>query len=145
MSLPTRNSNWPTLGVGSLLSNFFDDDRFFNSPWLRGQNMPAVNVKETESAYEIELAAPGFQKSDFNVAIENGILTISCEKKSQSEKSEETYTRKEFEYSSFSRSFNLPENVSDDDVEAHYENGVLKLTVSKKKEATKPKKAIDIK
>jgi HSP20 family protein len=143
MSLLTKNSNWP-IAMSSLLSNFFDDDRFV-SPWLRGQSVPAVNIKETDNAFEIELAAPGYDKSDFKVSIENGLLSIVGEKKSERESNEDNYKRKEFEYSSFTRSFNLPENATDDDIQARYENGVLKLSLGKKKETSKPKKAIDIK
>src|SRR5688572_407723 len=143
MSL-VRRSDWPALG-GTLLSDFFDDDRFFSSPWLRGQSMPAVNVKENEKNYEIEVAAPGFTKKDFNISIENKLLTISAEEKEESEKKENNYTRKEFGYTSFSRSFNLPENISEDNVQARYEDGILKLSLAKKDQAqAKPKKAINI-
>jgi HSP20 family protein len=139
-----KSSNWPTFG-STLLSNFFDDDRFFQSPWLRGQAVPAVNIKETEKNYEVELAVPGYDKKDFNITLDNGILTISAEKKEETEKKEDNYTRREFGYTSFSRSFNLPENVSEEDVQARYENGVLKLVVAKKDQTSaKPKKAIAI-
>jgi HSP20 family protein len=140
-----RRSDWPTLG-GSLLSDFFDDDRFFNSPWLKGQSLPAVNIRETEKNYEVELAAPGFNKKDFNISIENALLTISAEKKEEEEQKENNYTRKEFSFSSFSRTFNLPENISEDDIQAKYEDGVLKLVLAKKEVSqSKPKKAISIK
>jgi HSP20 family protein len=140
-----RRSDWPTLG-GSLLSDFFDDDRFFNSPWLKGQSLPAVNIRETEKNYEVELAAPGFNKKDFNVSIEKSLLTISAEKKEEEEQKENNYTRKEFSFSSFSRTFNLPENISEDDIQAKYEDGVLKLVLAKKEVSqSKPKKAISIK
>jgi HSP20 family protein len=145
MSLLTRKSNWPALGSGSMLSDFFDDERFFNSPWLRGQSMPAVNIREANDHYEVELAAPGYQKSDFNISTENGLLTISAEKKAEKEKKDDNYTRKEFEYSSFQRSFSLPENVSEEDIQARYEEGVLKLSIAKRKEQTKPRRAIDVK
>jgi len=140
-----RRSDWPALG-GSLLTDFFDDERFYQSPWLRGQNLPAVNVKENEKNYEIEVAAPGFRKNDFNVSVDNRILTITAEKKEETEKKDDNYTRKEFGYTSFSRSFSLPENISEDDIQARYEDGVLKLSLAKKDQAqAKPKKAISIK
>jgi HSP20 family protein len=140
-----RHSNRPTIG-GSMLSDFFDDDRFFYSPWLKGQNMPAVNIKDNEKNYEVEVAAPGYTKKDFNISIENGLLTISAEKKEETEKTEDNYTRKEFGYTSFSRSFALPENTSEEDVQARYEDGVLKLLISKRSQSpAKPKKAIEIK
>lgn len=140
-----RRSDWPMLS-GSLLSDFFDDDRFFNSPWLRGQTVPAVNVKENEKNYEVELAAPGYNKKDFNISVERGVLTISAERKEETEKKDDNYTRKEFGYTSFSRSFNLPENISDEDIQARYDDGVLRLSIAKKELAqAKPRKAIDIK
>jgi HSP20 family protein len=145
MTSLTRRSDWPLLS-GSLFNDFFDDDRFFNSPWLRGQSIPAVNVKENEKGYEVEVAAPGFNKKDFNVAIENNCLTISAEKKDEKEQKENNYTRREFGYTSFSRTFSLPENIHEEDIKAHYEDGVLKLSLAKKElSQVKPKKAIDIK
>ena len=141
-----RRSDWPSTVGGSLLSDFFDDDRFFTSPWMRGENLPATNIKETEKSYEIEVAVPGFKKSDINVAIDSGTLTISAEQKQEDDSNENNYKRREFSYKSFSRSFSLPENTSDEDVNARYEDGVLKLSVAKKKtENAKPKRAIQIK
>ena len=80
-----RHSHWPT-SRGSSLSDFFDDDRLFNTPWFRGQSMPAVNVKETDQAFEVELAAPGFSKKDFQISVEEGMLTVSAESKHDTEK-----------------------------------------------------------
>jgi HSP20 family protein len=130
---------------GNLLSDFFDNDRFFDSDWLKEQTMPAVNVKETEKSFDIELAAPGLSKKDFKINVDNGVLTISSEKKEEKEQKEKDYTRKEFSYSSFSRSFTLPENVNEDDVKANYEDGLLKLNVAKKVlTQPKTKKAIEV-
>ena len=145
MSLMKR-SEWPLLANGPWLSDFFDNDRFFDSDWLKQQSVPAVNVKETEKNFEIEVAAPGLSKKDFNITVDNGVLTISSEKKEEKEQKEKDYTRKEFSYSSFSRSFTLPENVNEDDVKANYEDGLLKLNIAKKVIATpKAKKAIEVK
>jgi HSP20 family protein len=140
-----KRSDWPFLMNGNLLSDFFDNDRFFDSDWLKKQSVPAVNVKETEKNFEIEVAAPGLSKKDFKIAVENGLLTISSEKREEKEEKEKDYTRKEFSYSSFSRSFTLPENVNEDDVKANYEDGLLKLNVAKKT-ITQPKvkKAIEV-
>jgi len=139
-----KRSDRPMLG-GSLLSDFFDDDRFFNSPWLSGQSMPAVNVKENDKNFEIELAAPGYNKNEFNITMEDGALTISAERKEENEKKEDKYTRREFGYSSFSRSFHLPKNISESDVKATFENGVLKLVINKRdSEKSNPKKSIQI-
>jgi HSP20 family protein len=129
MSLIKR-SEWPSSG-GSLLSNFFDDDRFFTSPWLRGQEIPAMNVRETDNNFEVELAVPGYKKEDFNVSVDNGILTISAERKQENEKKDDNYTRKEFSCSSFSRSFRLPEHVDQESIKANFKDGVLNLMIDK--------------
>ena len=125
-----KHSDWPTLR-GSLLSDFFDDDAFFNSP-LGRRSMPSVNIKETDKSYELEMAAPGYGKQDFNISIEDNMLTVSAEKKQEKEKTEEHYTRREFGYESFSRSFNLPANTNEDDIKARYEDGILRLSINKK-------------
>lgn len=145
MSLIKR-SEWPLLGNGSWLSDLFDNEKFFDSDWLKKQSMPAVNVKETEKNYEIELAAPGRSKKDFNISAENGVLTISSEQKEEKEQKEKGYTRKEFSFNSFSRSFSLPENANEDDIKANYADGILKLEVAKKViSQPKSKKAIEVK
>lgn len=138
MSLIKR-SEWPSLG-GSLLSNFFDDDRFFSSPWLRGTEMPAVNIKEHEKDFEVELAAPGYKREDFDLSIDNGLLTISAKRKEENEHKEDQYTRREFGYSSFTRSFQLPDHVDQENIQAKYEDGVLRLLLQKNEKA-KLKKA----
>lgn len=136
----------PTTLRGSLLSNFFDDENFLNSRWLRGREMPAVNIKESEKNVEIEVAAPGYEKKDFHIDVEDGILTISAEyKKTTDANGEDDYRRKEFECGSFSRSFTLPQNVKDEDINAKYENGILKLNIARREEPkSNPKKTIEI-
>ena len=104
-----------------------------------------VNVKENEKNFEIDLAAPGLSKKDFKVTADDGILTISSEKKEEGEKKENGYTRREFSYSSFSRSFVLPETANSEDVKASYEDGVLRLQIAKKAIAqSKLQKAIEV-
>jgi HSP20 family protein len=145
MSLIKRNE-WPLPGSGSWLSDFFDTEKFFDSDWLKNRTLPAVNVKETDKNYEIEVAAPGRTKNDFNISAENGVLTISSEKSEEMESQENDYTRKEFSYSSFSRSFTLPDNANEDEIKANYANGILKLEVAKKVlSQPKVKKAIEVK
>ena len=145
MSLIKR-TDWPLLGNGSWLTNFFDNDRFFDSDWIKKMNVPAVNVKETEKTFDVELAAPGLSKKDFKITAEDGILTVSSEKKEETEQKEKDYTRKEFEYSSFSRSFSLPQNANEEDIKAAYEDGVLKLSITKRVVSPpKSKKAIEVK
>jgi len=145
MALIKRNE-WPLLGTGSWLSELFDNEKFFDSDWMKNRAFPAVNVKENEKNYEIEVAAPGRSKKDFNISAENGLLTISSEMKEEKEQKEKDYTRKEFSYSSFSRSFALPENANEEDIKANYADGILKLEVAKKVTSQpKVKKAIEVK
>lgn len=101
------------------LSGFREEEDFMT--------MPAVNVRETESHYHLEVAAPGLQKEDFKVAVDNGILTVSAEKRKSAEDKTDHYTRREFRYASFQRSFHLPEGVKEEDIKASYANGVLTL------------------
>jgi HSP20 family protein len=143
MSLVKR-SEWP-LG-NSILADLFDNDRFFSSPWLSGRNMPAVNIKENEKNYEVELAAPGYDRTDFSISADHGLLTVSAERHEDKEKKEDSYTRREFGFSSFSRSFNLPTNANDEKIDARYADGVLKLTIEKIEDKNgKPRKQITIK
>ena len=124
-------------------NDFFDDPilkkRFDTENW-----MPAVNIADNKDSYEIEVAAPGIKKEAFNVVVEHGILTISGKGKKEEEEKEKNYTRKEFYSTSFSRSFTLPENVSEDDIKAEYHDGVLKLKLVKKMTKASPKKLIEI-
>ncbi len=132
-------------------SDLFDDDFFnFGLPTLpglpaRSAQIPAANVWEEDDKYHIELAAPGLNKDDLDVTVSNGVLTISAEKKEEDKEEQDQYTRREFSYRSFSRSFTLPENTREDDISAKYEDGILKVEVKKKeKEETKSQKKIDI-
>ena len=119
------------------LTDFFErntgfDDDFFNLE----KSVPAMNVKEHEDDFEIELAAPGFDKTDFEISLKDDILEVAAEKKAAQEEKEDEYTRKEFNYRSFRRSLQLPKTVDDSkDVKASYENGILKLQLMKKEEA----------
>lgn len=144
MSLIKR-SDWPLPGNGSWLSDFIDTERFFDSDWLKRGSLPAVNVTETDSTYELEVAAPGRSKKDFTITAEDGVLTIASEKREEKENKDKNYTRREFSYSSFSRSFALPDNVKEDDIKANYDDGILKLHISKKSiSQPKPRKAIEV-
>jgi HSP20 family protein len=107
-------------------------------------SVPAINIKESESHFEIEIAAPGQRKEDFRVALEKNMLTISTEKKSQSEDNEGRYTRREFGYSAFSRSFIIPDNVDQDKITANHTNGVLIVELPKMKPEKKEAKTIQV-
>ena len=99
--------------------------------------MPAVNIIENGNHYNISLAAPGLKKDDFKIGVEGNMLTISSEKEERKEEKEEKFTRKEYSYSSFSRSFTLPEDVNQDAIDARYEDGILNITLPRREEAKK--------
>lgn len=99
--------------------------------------IPSANIVENKDEYKISLAAPGFKKTDFNIDVNGNLLTISSEKEESKDEKDSRHTRREYNYSSFSRTFTMPDEVSKDKVEAVYEDGVLKLTLPKKEEAKK--------
>jgi HSP20 family protein len=124
-----------------LWNQVLSNDQFWN-----GKNMePALNIMEKDGKYEIELAAPGFAKKDFNITIEDGCLNISAEKSAEKEMEEDNYTRKEFAYNSFERNLQLPENVKEEDVKAQYKDGILSFKLTKKEHVSKSKpKVIEV-
>ena len=146
MNLVKRNSNSSSNG------NFFPSlmEEFFRPDWIGGMqqtnvSVPPVNIRETDNAFEVELSAPGKSKDDFNIELDNEMLTISSEQKTENTVEEGKFTRREFSHSSFRRSFTLPETVKEDEIKASYENGILKISLPKKEEALpKPKRMIDI-
>ena len=124
-----------------LMENFFNDN-FFGREYA--SFVPAINVAEETDKFRLELSAPGFEKSDLKIAIENGTLTISGEHKTEKETGEKNYTRKEFNYGSFQRSFTLPEDVNEEKIDAKYENGILKIVLPRKEEKTKSSREISV-
>ncbi len=130
--------------AGETVPSLFDD---FFKPWnewmgsggLWGKalTVPAVNISDNKDDYKVTVAAPGLKKSDFKIDVEGNMLVISSEKEEKKEEKEERFTRKEYSFSSFRRSFTLPDDVRQDKIEASYEDGVLKLTLPKKEEAKK--------
>ncbi|WP_317191768.1 Hsp20/alpha crystallin family protein [Fulvivirga marina] len=120
----------------SLFDDFFGRD-WFNAGVSAQPTMPAVNLKEKDDNFEVELAAPGMNKNDFKIELDNNLLTISCEKEEAHEEGEGQYARREFNYRSFQRSFTLPNTIESDKINAKYVDGVLKLTIPKKEEAKK--------
>ena len=132
----------------SLLSDFFDNDKFLSNRHLErefDQSLPAVNIKENSKEFDIDFAAPGFKKNDFKINLEENVLTISAEKEEEKKEENNRFTRKEFSYNSFSRSFTLPQTVNADKIDAKYNDGILKLNIPKKEESkTLPKKEIKV-
>ncbi len=110
---------------------------WLDEKWPFSTHTPAVNVRETDDNYEIKMAAPGLEKSDFKIDINGSLISISAEKDEKREEKEEGYSRKEYSYSSFSRSFTLPENIEKDKIDASYVNGELKLLLPKREDAKK--------
>jgi HSP20 family protein len=146
MLVKRKRSNGDFPAISNVLENFFGTDitNFFGSDIA--VNTPAVNVRETNDSYRVEVAAPGLKKEDFKVNIENNTLIISSEKESRKEEEQERFTRKEFSYTSFQRSFTLPETTDPEKIEAKYENGILNIRIPKKEMAiSKTPKKIDIK
>jgi len=105
--------------------------------WGREMNIPAVNIKDQKDDYLVSLAAPGLKKDDFNIDIDGNMLTISCEKEEKKEEKDVRFTRKEYNYSSFARSFTIPDEVNREKIDARYEDGLLKISLPKKEEAKK--------
>lgn len=149
MTIVKRNGNlqntFPVLFNDFFSRNMFDwgESNFSNT----GTTIPAVNIQETNEAFEVEMAAPGMKKNDFKIELEGTLLTISSETSNQTEEKEgEKYSRREFSYQSFQRSFTLSkEGLDAEKIKAKYENGVLHLTIPKKEEAKqKPPRLIQI-
>ena len=142
MKLIKKNDEW---GFPSVWEDFFNND-LFNLPTVasRGTTVPAVNISENDKDFVVELAAPGMKKDDFQVDLERNVLTISSEQKDEKQEEGKHYTRKEFSYQSFQRSFTLPESVNQDKIEATYNDGVLKIILHKKEEMIPKSKVIKI-
>jgi HSP20 family protein len=137
MNLVVRKPNYRAVSRPSSIDQVFDQffnrnlGDFFGSDFVN--DAPAVNVTELENQFKIELAAPGLEKGDFNIKVEEDQLTISAEQKHETEEKKEDgkFLRREFSFASFSRSFRLPENVDADNISANYNNGVLVLELPK--------------
>jgi HSP20 family protein len=147
MSIIKRNEFFPPF---SLFDDFFSRDlwnRAMTNSSSTNTTIPLVNIKEDNENFEVEMAAPGMDKKDFKVELDGNVLTITSEKEIQNEEKDgERFSRREFSYQSFQRSFQLPKEVVDaEKIEAKYENGVLRLVIPKKEEAKpRPPKTIQI-
>ena len=146
MNLIKRNpENW----LPSVLDDMFKNDWLGGTTGVNrvGTSIPAVNIQETEDNFIVEVAAPGKSREDFQIELDNDMLTISSEDRRENEVQENNgkYTRKEFSYSTFKRSFSLPESVDNEKIGSSYKNGVLEINLPKREEAkTQPKRMIEI-
>jgi len=140
---PDRKNN------GSLLPGFNDvfdsifNDTFFNDRMVT--RVPAANISETEDHYHVELAAPGLQKSDFKINLDRNVLNISVEQQTENSDVQKNYSKREFSYTSFVRSFTLPDSANAESIEASYTDGVLRIDISKREEAKAVRRQIVIK
>jgi len=131
----------------SIMRDFFNVGSFFDDGWLsRLENkFPAVNISENENEYDLELVVPGFKKEDIKIKVDDDLLTISAESKTESEKeNKKEYTRREYSYSAFTRSFYLPDNAKHDSIDAHFEDGVVKIKIPKSETQVKASKEVPI-
>jgi HSP20 family protein len=146
MTLVKFNNN---KGANALLPGFNDVfESIFNDTFLSDRivsRVPAVNISETDNAYHVELAAPGLSKQDFKINLDRNLLNISVENQSENREEGKRYNKQEFSFQSFVRSFTLPEAADHNGIEASYENGILKVEIKKKEEATLSSRQIELK
>lgn len=144
-TLVKSGGSFPSLvnkSVSSLFDDFLSKDLF---DWTDknftalGSNLPSVNLKETDTKLEVEMAAPGMKREDFKVEVDNGMLMISSEKEEEKEETrkKDNYVRREFNYQSFFRSFYLPDTIDENKIEAIYKDGILHVTIAKKPRSEK--------
>jgi HSP20 family protein len=141
----TLSKRMPSLFNDWMIPRSFLSPEFFDMEFpFKEMNVPSVNIKETEKEFLLELAAPGLERKDFKIEVENNVLTISAEKEEKKEEKNKEFTRKEFSYNTFTRSFTLPDNVKES-IDAKYENGLLMIHIPKKEIApVKPVKQIQV-
>ena len=135
---------YPARRFSSVLDNFFNNDfgQVFGND--HANSVAKVNVREEETAYFLEVAAPGLKKEDFQISVDKGLITIKAELKSENEENTPKYNRREFNYSSFSRSFRLSDSVDTENIAARYENGILEVSIPKREEVIRGAKEITI-
>lgn len=137
-----NSGNSLTTGLSDIFESMFNDS-FISDRMI--SRVPAVNVSESENDYHIEMAAPGLQKQDFKINLDRNILTVSVEQQMQSDTGNKQYTKREYAYNSFVRSFALPDSADDAHIDATYTDGVLNISVAKKEEAKRQVRQIEIK
>ncbi len=140
---PEKRSN------GALMPNFTDVfDTIFNDTFFNDRmtvRVPAANISESDNHYHVELAAPGLRKDDFKLNLERNVLNISVEKQNHDTEAQKNYNKREYSYTSWVRSFTLPESANAEQIEASYTDGVLKIDIAKREEAKAVRRQIEIK
>jgi HSP20 family protein len=146
MTLVKFNNN---KGANALLPGFNDvfesifNDTFFNDRMVA--RVPAVNISETADHYQVELAAPGLRKQDFKISLDRNMLNIAVENQTENSEEAKRCSKREFSYTSFVRSFTLPDHADHNRIEAHYEDGILLVDIAKKEEAKMASRQIELK
>ncbi|RAJ26387.1 Hsp20/alpha crystallin family protein [Pedobacter cryoconitis] len=135
-----RNSLMP--GFNDVFDSVFNDTFFADRMVSR---VPAANISETKDHYHVELATPGLKKEDFKLNLERNILNISVEKRKEEKQEERNFSKREYSYSSFVRSFTLPESANENGIQATYNDGILKIDIPKREEAKTVSRQIEIK
>ena len=146
MTLVKLANGHKNYGVNPFFNDVFDS--ILNDSFLSDKlssRVPAVNIAETESEFHIELAAPGLKKEDFKINLDKNILSVSAEKKTENTDEGKRYSKKEYSYNSFVRSFTLPDTIDHSKIDAEYTDGILKLNVAKKEEAKVQSREIAVK
>lgn len=128
-------------GFSDVFQNFFNDS-FLNDRMVT--RVPAANISESSDHYHIELAAPGLKKDDFKLQLDDHVLSISVEQMQNDKQQERSYSKREYSYSSFVRSFTLPESADEQQIDARYEHGILMIDIAKKEEAKSVRRQIEI-
>lgn len=139
---PEKKSNSLVTNFNNVFDSIFTDS-FFSDRML--SRVPAVNISESQDQFHIELAAPGLKKEDFKLNLDRNLLTISVEQETERKDQEKNYNKREYCYNSFVRSFSLPESADQNQIQASYTDGVLKVDIAKKEEAKSVTRQIEIK
>ncbi|WP_183565073.1 Hsp20/alpha crystallin family protein [Mucilaginibacter sp. SP1R1] len=146
MTLVKFNHGLKNNTVGPFFNDVFDsilNDSFLGDKLVA--RVPAVNIAETENEFQIELAAPGLKKEDFKINLDKNVLTVSADKKAENVEEGKKFSKREYSYNAFTRSFTLPESADHSKIEADYTDGILKLIVAKKEEAKFQSREIAVK
>jgi len=137
-----RNNSSLLPGFNDVFDSIFNDTFFNDRMTMR---VPAANISESEDHFHVELAAPGLKKEDFKINLERNVLNISVERQNEQNDTQKNYSKREYSYSSWVRSFTLPESANADQIDAAYTDGVLKIDISKREEAKAIRRQIEIK